>query len=484
MGIDAFIFTGIPGLRKTQILRHLRKYVLTEYQHEHSLVDLDDEEFEKQAHYIIPIIELSRLSKEELTADLFELYDIYTLRFREFQKNLRKLQGNDYRYMRYVFIHTHLTNCLFGHYRTWLALRTPENVFENLNIKRLINLIDNVHTCRHIITSKEYPYTLDQIITWRDIEQMVTEMLAGRIFPEKSIFDKSKVFAINHCLKTIADLLFSKKMFQLYTAYPISKIRTIEQFAREYKNMSVDEVFVEMKKEKKEIREGDEAILKAVGNEIPDSNLAGIAEELKLQNKEFREFFNNAFISYDPSTIDEIPLVVKGEKSNSDSITIGPEDFWEAVCAPEDRLAGRDIFDELGSIEIPVAEIKALAVTRLSDKDRKGTSIKRQVRSRDLRLIDQADGLIAYRPTLGGPWSDGVYQEVDHVNRHLHRPFFVIKDKRDGPLDQGGTLKWEYGPGYWAEFDLSTSANRRVAFEYAEEKLCESIENSIQAEMV
>ena len=475
MALNTFIFTGIAGLGKERILTHLRRYILTSYAPELSLKGLKDDEFDEQAKFFIPIIELCGLSKGDLETDLGSLNNVYSIHINDFQEAVSMLSHENYKLSKCLFVHTHATNVIFGHYRSWIVEPMYQRAFEGLNIKYVIHLIDNVHTCRHYIREKDYPYTLDQIITWRDIEQMITEILTSKIFPGESVFHKSKVLAVNHCLSTTADLLFDENKNQIYTAFAISKIRDIERLSRAFPGSSIKEVIQKITGNE-EYRD-DFNILRAASEEFPEKDFVTIQNEWLDQNLEFREYFSNSFVAYDPSTIDENPLIVKGMNAEDETISISAQEFWPGICEAKDRLAGRDIFEEIGEIQIPASEVKELEVTRMSDRKRRWSSVERQIRSRDFRLIEQANGLVAYRPTVGGTWSKGVKAEVDYVQQVLRRPFFIIKDKRDGPIDPEGTLEREGGPNIYGEWDLSTTDNRGIAFEHAAMELCEQIES-------
>lgn len=91
-GLDAYVFTGIAGLRKKTILSHLRKFVLNVYWHEPSLRGLNDGQFERQAKYIIPIIELCGLSQSQLEVELVSLGSIYEAHFKNFRAQLDEFE--------------------------------------------------------------------------------------------------------------------------------------------------------------------------------------------------------------------------------------------------------------------------------------------------------------------------------------------------------------------------------------------------------
>lgn len=469
--IKAFLFTGIAGLKKRERLAHLRHYLLSTY---------DPYDGSEPADHVIPIVELARLTRQEVEGELFDLYNTYSERLQKFQQRLKTFQAPTYKAIRCVFIHTHLTNLMTGHFRSWVGSADYANLFPGVEIKKIIHLIDNVYTCQCRVAADGYPYTLDQLMIWRDNEQMATEILAGLLFGGTAQFENSKVIAVNHCLRTIADVLFKEQKHELYMAYPISKIRDVELLRQTFPNTPIDSITdAQLAKLPPSVTRNIDNLLRlksALAPEFPTAMLADILQSLQRQNQEYRTFFTEEFIAYDPSTIDEVPLVDKATQAGDQtSVKLLPSDCWPLICEPAARMAGGDLLCEKGELEIATSEIRELRVPNAGDRDAFWTSINRQVRSRDFRLIEQSHGLVAYRPTLGGRWSTGVRQEIDYVYRHLKKPFYVIKDKHDAPLDEGQALGWEYGRECWGEWDLSSQANRQKAFETATDMLKKNI---------
>ena len=307
--MDTFVFTGISGLKKVSALRHLRRYLLTHYMKKPSLNGLEGEEFDEKAKFFIPIVNLSGLTKGDLGAEFGSLDRIYSVKIADFREDLSTVTGEDYRQAECLFIHTHVANVIFGHYRSWLVEQGYQRVLESLNIKYIINLIDNIYTSRIYIRANGYPYTLDQVITWRDVEQMATEILAGKLFPKQSVFEKSKVLSVNHCLNTVAGLLFDAEKKQIYTAYPMSKIRDLERLSRDYTGLNVKEMILEIEVKEREAEEEDKQdyqatllLLRTVLKEFCEGNIDVILKELHAQIREFRRFFTSSFIAYDPSS--------------------------------------------------------------------------------------------------------------------------------------------------------------------------------------
>jgi hypothetical protein len=192
---------------------------------------------------------------------------------------------------------------------------------------------------------------------------------------------------------------------------------------------------------------------------------------LQSQTLEYRKAFGLDFVAYDPGTIDEMPIVSRHfNASTAETIKVTHADSWPQVCDPAGRLAGCDVLADKNEIELNAGQIRELRAPIISDHRQFQTSLERQVRSRDFRLIEQSKGLIAYRPTLGGRWSGAVRDEIDHVYRHQKKPFYVIKGLHDGKLDEGSKC--------WGEFDLSTPEKRQQAFALAKDELLKSIADS------
>jgi hypothetical protein len=474
MTVRTYIFTGTSGLKKRDVLRRFRKYFLTEYSPNSDLIGLDALTFEQRAQAIIPIIELCGLSNPDLEGDLYRLYEAYNEAYDEFRAAVTQLMASGT--AKYIFVHTHLAHFILGHYRSWLAIRKYDNVFEELgiDIRYVINLIDNIYTCRANIREGGYPYTLDQIITWRDIEHMMTEILSGRLVKGPSIYNRSKVVAVNHCVRTLADLITDANP-QLYLAYPISKLRNAARISKLYPETPINELVY-----KPAISEQDKNFLLSLSGEFTDSTLEDAHRQLATQVDEFRRFFSARFVAYDPGTIDEMPLIYRADAAKEESgeeFSVSLDDFFSEICPPALRLSGGDILSERELLPIPKKEVEELRVSPQSGDYRHSTSIQRQVRSRDFRLIEQSQALIAYRPTLGGRWSRGMYEEILHVSHHLHKPFFIIKDKKDSILQEESTLGRGWGPEHLIERDLSKVEYRLQAFEEAAKILTSQVEN-------
>jgi hypothetical protein len=239
MPIEAYLFTGIAGVKKRQCLNYLRKHILRD-------VPAD------RVNFIIPLVELARLNRPEVEGDLFDLYRTYDDRLQKFQHELEKYNSPDYNDIRCVFIHTHLTNFITGHFRSWVGSSDYDSLFKGVKIARIINLIDNVYSCQFEVAKDGYPYTLDQLITWRDNEQMATEILAGLIFRGQSEFVTYKVVAVNHCLSTVESLLFDPSKPEIYMAYPISKLRALQDLIQTFGDVSLEVVIGGSDKLKKE----------------------------------------------------------------------------------------------------------------------------------------------------------------------------------------------------------------------------------------
>jgi hypothetical protein len=497
MAIATYIFTGITGLEKTRRLRSLRRHILAARER---ILREDEPNFDSEAEKYIPIIELVHLTRGELTRELGKVFGAYQRGLETFQKKIDALKGNALTpkgIPKRLFVHTHLTNSLSGQHRSWVGVARLQSLFnkEILSVELIINMIDNIHVCRSVIHNAGFRLTLDQVITWRDTELMMTEVLAGQLFggqnhvdQSEAVFTNAKIVAMDHCLHTVADLLLDRKKYQIYTAYPISKIRDIDRFVPILGNDLTswkDETQISRKlnptndERHRDQTRADVDLILALARRYP--TFADAKRSLVEQNQEFRYFFadHGSFIVFDPSTIDELPLTAKFNRNQAQTeITITRDDCWPPLCRPEMRFAAGETLPSNPAISVPAREIRELIPMEDGEAGDFHTSVGRQVRSRDLRLVEQSEGLIAYRPTLGGRWSTGVEVEINHaIGMDPVRAFFVISDNTDGDIGKKSDMAREMVKGRdYDSWNLSDPAERRKAFEYAARKIVEQID--------
>jgi len=254
-----------------------------------------------------------------------------------------------------------------------------------------ITLIDDIHYVQKRIKRGIY-LRLRELLNWRNIETIFTDLMAREIICESSPtynalsfpFEHSPVVAIRHPSKMFFDLLFGKSdLPRIYASFPISRTRDNKIFR--------DEI------------------------------------------DRFRNILLSKFVVYDPLTIDERPLQGIYEKNVEsenikDHYSISMDDRWPI---PADRTLCNEEPKEVS--EISWDEIKEISTSPQKEK----SEIDRSIESRDFRLIDQSDFLVAYRPCYKSAnfnFSGGTRDEIKYAIRRS-KPFFIIHDsEEDGPF--------------------------------------------------
>ncbi len=298
-------------------------------------------------------------------------------------------------------------------------------------------LIDDIYRCqfRMLNGSVQFYFRLGEILRWRNIESLLADMLAdevvrGPLVRESSTnpFDRSPLIAINQPVSTLLRYVREPKLPRVYLSYPISEPK--KAFAR--------------------------------------GELASMHE-----TNDFRHYFLEKFTTFDPVTIDELPLKYVAEKYDAslleeanqlvgslfsqDLLSRTEEEgnkalklrtFFSNSLLKDAKLAireqdlwqrGNDEYDRSLISEKPM-DIPSLSyqevrgITIGGDSDDEHSELERQVRLRDLRLIDQSDCVITFRPTRGKDrWSDGTAAEAQYA-LDTRKRLFVIRDATDAPL--------------------------------------------------
>lgn len=346
-----------------------------------------------------------------------------------------------------LLLHTHAVHYLKGHFKTWLAAKRIGDAFApGLEIKAVINLIDNVFANSARTMAKGWPLTLPQLFLWRDIEQTMSEVVATQFSrPRKSrMCTDFYVFAIRHPTKTLTKLVHGliadRSEPRIYMSYSISDTRNRLQAGR-----------------------GDR----------------DRASELLNQNRHFREHFAEALIAFDPGTIDERPLFAKAAAGDGISVEIDGRDLlaggdlWP-LGFPDDMLCNYK-FDSLkfkASHVLGALEALTLDTAEVvpGETEVAGQLIDRYITSRDYDLIDQSHAVIAFRPTVWGQWSVGVRAELEFA-KGKGRPVLVIKDPADPPPNVKGAFSPRLDPVEIVEKEVGDAKKRVAAFEEGVTKL-------------
>jgi len=200
------------------------------------------------------------------------------------------------------------------------------------------------------------------------------------------------------------------------------------------------------------------------------------------QINHFRRFFAGAVVAFDPITINERPIqmalndfklrekeerrkimddidgwirdtlacVATGDRESASSLL---QNLHRSCLALNSELQDRDIELRLGHLwptsnqpktispfESPeTISIKRSEIDEVITADQTKSEIDRQIRFRDLRLINQSDCIVVYRPGVSGKdWSTGTFVECKHA-QDTGKAVIVLSEKNDakptGPFD-------------------------------------------------
>lgn len=436
--MKAVLLTGIYGIGKRDVAKRFRKYYLTQYLNIAELRNLSEDEFEALAPEYIPIAEIFRTSTSERNVFLDKFYETIKNGKVSIGATKAKLaKAAESPKFQFAIIHTHLSYYLTGHFRSWMAWVDVADFFSGVEVYRIINLIDNVFVHFAKCAGEQ---SMKDLLVWRDLEIMMSEMLATQLFPGENLRKRAKIFGVNHSLKNLAKLVDPKDLPSVYLAYPISAVRRIER------------------------REPDRA------------------REILLHNKEFRIAVQERLVIFDPSTIDELPMVMLDDRPGLPawfpwlSYPLDESSLWPRIGSPDELVAA----DRPGPWRIPHSELVTLRATGADEDPVRGSIVAKHVRSRDLTLVTQADGVIVYRPTLSGRWSASVEEEVRHASDYLRCPFYIIRDRGDPDVNIGrdGVLDYKIPASNWGVWDLSKPESRQLAFKTATDYIIQEISRS------
>ena len=256
----------------------------------------------------------------------------------------------------------------------------------------VVMLIDDVYAIKRRIQLKNFEFSLGQLYDWRTTELMFADQLAliSSLFqqqqgPEPSALCESMVVAVKHPVAMLGRMIADLARPRVYASFPISSTRN--------------------------------------------------SEERRNEIDRFRQRLHELFITLDPLTIEEFPLLYEGDQratGNSfhplldthgnpksladqrwDCRVARDGDYAPLVFEPETQE------DHLGAPRpfYPVA----LADRELNELWREVggqaiTTVDEQITVRDLRLVDQADCLVCYRPYWDGRLTGGVGREIEYAN--------------------------------------------------------------------
>jgi len=266
----------------------------------------------------------------------------------------------------------------------------------------IITFIDDIYDISDKITKEEKrnrtnsSCTISEALGWRTVETLIGDIIAGHLFIDpktsglgleeisvlsaniKKLFRKHIphfVVAVKHPPVMIYKLLFERKKLVFYASFPITSTRT---------------------------------------------------DTKKIQEiNEFKKKLNEKYTVFDPASIDEYLIkgmrdLKRGEEKTikKNKMLVKKNKKW--------LLLRRLIGDFSRSTDLPDA-LKLEDLVNIKD------AILKHVEKRDFRLIDQCQGVVAYRPFWDGRHepSGGVDAELGHAIA-TEKATFVFHPKQDG----------------------------------------------------
>lgn len=252
------------------------------------------------------------------------------------------------------------------------------------------SLIDDIHQVWRDLRDRGYPFTLREILNWRDLETRVTDYVAREVYQGQNDYGfrsfpyfRCPIFSIRQSLNSFYRYFFEPSLPRIYLSFPISRPRVKRQFIEEYNR--------------------------------------------------FRSFMDGVFAVFDPVAIDELPLLKKSSGLTGKTITLTAEDYWPLdstglICSlPRQEVQS-----------IPASEIEELLTVPAGVEN----AIQFQVSVRDQRLIRQSDALVVYRPMFSGDgprredFSGGTRKEWEFAKSKSRTRILIHDRGNDGPYPE------------------------------------------------
>jgi hypothetical protein len=240
---------------------------------------------------------------------------------------------------------------------------------------------------------------LQKILDWRHVETLVSERIASVAKPDFRHF----IFATKHPTATFHDLLYSSKPI-VYLAHPISEIRRLRRAGGDAQTMA-DEVSDEISRLTTDLRTNFTLLEPTTIDELRFSTVIANAS---IRTGEVRT------ISY-PNA----PLTERWQSN------IPIADTMNSPPQQDPKLFRSETPPDSSEVE-PAAAVQGALDISLDDQSSVNRAqlikyldeaIQNQIKSRDFALIEQADGLVAFRPVFRGHASDGVWNELQFHDR-------------------------------------------------------------------
>ena len=218
---------------------------------------------------------------------------------------------------------------------------------------------------------------LREILAWRSAEIAMADLLARNLYEMRTI--PHYVVGIKHPAEMLYRLIFRRRQYPLvYSSFPITAVR-----------------------------------------DDPD---------LRSRIDDIRNELHRRFIVFDPLTLDEgtTQVFARAQAAVSDAV---PE---ITVCEHEARWP-MEIAGTLSDGRPPAYPMTLDPQEALEVWD----DLENQIRHRDLTMVEQAQCIAAYRITMGGRLSTGMYSELMYATHTAEpaRPVLMYADPSDNGLD-------------------------------------------------
>jgi hypothetical protein len=437
-------FTGHCGLSKGDVIRRLRDFIRNSDPDRKDLTKLSS--VTPKALYEQGLIGVYEIEKF-LVMDTFllaSMRDRQRLWKDSFCKVMEEWKASK---PRYAFFSLHLTYQVLSEFFSpfsWIIDRqeTLLEFMKEINPHYVVTLIDDIHSVRARI-KPGYSVRLSDLLRWRQIEIMMTDILAQRTIapaikrenPVLYPFERSPAVAIRHPVSMIYSYLFEPDRLRVYASFPISEPR------RRFLAQGTDEPIREVNRFRRALRKWftvfdpvtiDEIPLQSVLNLHQSASRNMIADVLgKELLAGWRQLHRgrrrlDKFVTQDGFA--RAVEVAMAANFVDTEIGLGEACFWPLGYDEEGTLR-----DDLQAVDIRVShkELEEVA-THIGGSS---SEIERQVRSRDYRLIDQSDVVVIYRPTYNKKaWSEGTRHEYEYALRNQKLALVVRDPREDGSL--------------------------------------------------
>lgn len=430
------VFTGHTGLGKRRVLERLCQYIYSNDPEWCEAKDLTNQTIRKNREK-----ELAQVYEaEHLIDDTFldlPVRDQQSVWHASFVEALRCWQQAGPK-PKFAFLSLHLTWQTHSQFFSPLAWRIPPN-FEDTLVKYLgddfrpkhcVTLIDDIYTSQKRIQSHKYNFRLIELLRWRNVETLMTDLLAQLVVPseyitkdrEKYPFEHSPVIAVRHPISMLYSFLLEPEKRRVYASYPISEPRRIA--AKTGSNDPIEEI----NRFRTALHERFTVFDPVTIDERPLQLLLKKARDSEEQ--ELRSVIEKvvSICSTDGSElVAELERSIKKHLDGnlSDEIVLRAEGMWPGIEC--ETLSGDDATD----VYLSRNDVEDIA----TETGEQGSEIDRQIRSRDFRMIDQADYIVVYRPTYcRKEWSAGTYHEVLYARSVGKRAIIIRDPAADGPL--------------------------------------------------